>query len=107
MLYFTCVAGYNLYYQFTKAEKYSLADYFQIFCDGFIVIGFPTICYGIFGEDKKTMKIGYLIFLIGCFLDLLRLVIDVISGEKIFVSFINILIALLLTFVILKQFGHI
>ena len=107
MLYFECVSGFNLYLQFFKNTQFSLSDYSQIFCDTFIFIGFPILIYGIFGENKKIMKVGYLIFLIGCILDLLNLVIDCIFRSIKFYSIINLLVAFILIFVIIKQFGHI
>ena len=107
MLYFACISGFNLYLQFSSDEQFSISDYFQIFCDTFVFIGFLILIYGIFGENKKIMKIGYLIFFIGCILDLLNLVIDCIFRSIKFYSIINILVALILIFVIIKQFAHI
>ena len=107
MLYFAVKSLINLYSFFWGQDKYSISNCFQIFYEFIIIIAFPIVICGMFGENKKYMKYGFLLFLFACVLVLLHFIIDLISQKFNYLPFIHFCIALFLSFVIMKQIGHI
>ena len=69
--------------------------------------GFVFSLMGFFSENSAQLKTGFLLYFFGCILLLIKDFIDIFKFGISFLVFIQFIIALLLSFVILKQIQHI
>ena len=103
MLLLGCWAGFKIYQIIGKTNLFAI---FQIIIYTSLTLGFLLTFYGLFTEKNASMKTGFLFFLFGCILLIIKAIYEVFSEYK-FQAFIEIITALILVFMIMKQIQHI
>ena len=106
MLILGCWSGYNLYEQFSPF-KLSIWFVFLIIIYGSIFGGMIFGFYGMLTEKNANMKTGFSFFWLGCILLLIKDIIEFLYDGFNYKPFFELLIAMLLGFVIMKQIQHI
>ena len=106
MLILGCWSGYNLYKQFSPF-KLSLWFVFQLIIYAAIFGGMVFGFYGMVTEKNPNMKSGFLCFWFGCVLLIIKAIIDFLYDGFYSKPLFELLIALALAFVIMKQIQHI
>ena len=105
ILIFGCYGAYQVYKIFTIGS-YEFTSLFGLLIYGMIFIGAFLSFYGLLQESNSFMKIGFILFCIGGPLLIIKIIYDWYKIEFNFYSLIEILIALILSFVCLKQIQH-
>ena len=106
MIILGCSSGYNLVMNLI-GEKSLFLYVFSIITDGFLCFGIFLSFYGIFIERSETLKAGYLLAYIGCILLIIESIYELIKFGFEFMPLCDGFIALIIGFVIMKQFQHI
>ena len=106
MIILGCWVGISL---FKELPNFKLHFYIllSIFAHSIILVGFVFSLMGFFSEKSAQLKTGFLLYFFGCILLLIKDFIDIFKFGISFLVFIQFIIALLLSFVILKQIQHI
>lgn len=106
MIILGCWVGISL---FKELPNFKLHFYIllSIFAHSIIFVGFVFSLMGFFSENSAQLKTGFLLYFFGCILLLIKDFIDIFKFGISFLVFIQFIIALLLSFVILKQIQHI
>ena len=106
MIILGCWVGISL---FKELPNFKLHFYIllSIFAHSIIFVGFVFSLMGFFSEKSAQLKTGFLLYFFGCILLLIKDFIDIFKFGINFLVFIQFIIALLLSFVILKQIQHI
>ena len=106
MIILGCWVGISL---FKELPNFKLHFYIllSIFAHSIIFVGFVFSLMGFISEKSAQLKTGFLLYFFGCILLLIKDFIDIFKLGISFLVFIQFIIALLLSFVILKQIQHI
>ena len=106
MIILGCWVGISL---FKELPNFKLHFYIllSIFAHSIIFIGFVFSLMGFISEKSAQLKTGFLLYFFGCILLLIKDFIDIFKFGISLLLFIQFIIALLLSFVILKQIQHI
>ena len=106
MIILGCWVGISL---FKELPNFKLHFYIllSIFAHSIIFVGFVFSLMGFISEKSAQLKTGFLLYFFGCILLLIKDFIDIFKFGINFLVFIQFIIALLLSFVILKQIQHI
>ena len=106
MIILGCWVGISL---FKELPNFKLHFYIllSIFAHSIIFVGFVFSLMGFISEKSAQLKTGFLLYFFGCILLLIKDFIDIFKFGISFLVFIQFIIALLLSFVILKQIQHI
>ena len=106
MIILGCWVGISL---FKELPNFKLHFYIllSIFAHSIIFVGFIFSLMGFISEKSAQLKTGFLLYFFGCILLLIKDFIDIFKFGISFLVFIQFIIALLLSFVILKQIQHI
>ncbi len=102
---FGCYGGYQVYKIF-RFGTYELTDWLGLIIYGMIFLGACLSFFGLLEDDTNSMKIGFIIFCIGGPLIIIKTIYDWFKIAFSFYSLIEICIALILSFVCLKQIQH-
>ena len=106
MIILGCWVGISL---FKELPNFKLHFYIllSIFAHSIIFVGFVFSLMGFISDKSAQLKTGFLLYFFGCILLLIKDFIDIFKFGISFLVFIQFIIALLLSFVILKQIQHI
>ena len=106
MIILGCWVGISL---FKELPNFKLHFYIllSIFAHSIIFVGFVFSLMGFISEKSAQLKTGFLLYFFGCILLLIKDFIDIFKFGISLLLFIQFIIALLLSFVILKQIQHI
>ena len=106
MIILGCWVGISL---FKELPNFKLHFYIllSIFAHSIIFVGFVFSLMGFISDKSTQLKTGFLLYFFGCILLLIKDFIDIFKFGISFLVFIQFIIALLLSFVILKQIQHI
>ena len=106
MIILGCWVGISL---FKELPNFKLHFYIllSIFSHSIIFVGFVFSLMGFISEKSAQLKTGFLLYFFGCILLLIKDFIDIFKFGISLLLFIQFIIALLLSFVILKQIQHI
>ena len=106
MIILGCWVGISL---FKELPNFKLHFYIllSIFAHSIIFVGFVFSLMGFISDKSAQLKTGFLLYFFGCILLLIKDFIDIFKFGISFSVFIQFIIALLLSFVILKQIQHI
>ncbi len=106
MIILGCWVGISL---FKELPNFKLHFYIllSIFAHSIILVGFVFSLMGFFSEKSAQLKTGFLLYFFGCILLLIKDFIDIFKFGISSLLLIQFIIALLLSFVILKQIQHI
>ena len=106
MIILGCWVGISL---FKELPNFKLHFYIllSIFAHSIIFVGFVFSLMGFISDKSAQLKTGFLLYFFGCILLLIKDFIDIFKFGISSLLFIQFIIALLLSFVILKQIQHI
>ena len=105
MLILCCAAGFHIIYNFLYGK--SFLYYFSLISNGFLFLGAIFSFWGIATDVNATLKTGFSLFFVGCFLFIIEVIYRFCQFGFLIEYFIECLIVLILGFVIMKQIQHI
>ena len=106
MLVLGCSAGYHLIVNAIYGKS-SFLYFFSIIVNGFLFIGIIVSFYGVYSDISETLKTGFLLTFVGCILLIIESIYELIKFGFVFMPLCEGFIALIICFVIMKQFQHI
>ena len=100
-----CSGGYNLYSLF-KQFDYSFVNLLEIVFNTLLFIGACISILGLIMNNNAYLKGGFIIFGLGCLIAIIKIIVDWVKGYFNFYEFLEILFAIILLYIIIKQMQH-
>ena len=97
--------GYNLYSLF-KQYEFSFMNLLEIAFNILLLIGACISIFGFIISNNGYLKGGFIIFSLGCFIAIIKISVDWLKGYFNFYELFELLFAIILLYIIIKQIQH-